>query len=367
VALGAAALSHVPSWAPWALAAGPTGLIERNDFPEHWETTIAALDGKIITPNELFFVRSHFTVPKLDPAAHRVEIAGLVDTPATLTIAEIGALPRTERQCVLECAGNGRGLMKLPSTSGTQWEYGAVGNASWGGILLSTVLRKAGVQSEAKHVWFEAADRSPRSATPPFLRSLPIEKAMDDVILCDTMNGVSLPLLHGGPLRLIVPGWYGMASTKWVTKIRLEAEPSTNHFMNPGYRWVEPGADPALALPVETIRVKSLITAPLAGAKLPPGKVRTDGFAWAGPTGIKLVEVSADAGKNWQPAGFVGEYKEHAWRRWATEVTLEKAGRYTLMARATDNAGNVQPLEPWVNVAGYGNNAIHRVTVNVRA
>ncbi len=364
-ALGAAALAHLPSWAHQALAAGPAGLIERNDYPEHWETTLGALDGKIITPNDLFFVRSHFPVPRLE--THTLEVAGLVENPLNLTVAEVGALPRTDRQHVLECAGNGRGLMKLANTSGTQWGYGAVGNASWGGVLLSSLLRNANVLSDARHVWFEGADRSPRSSTPTFTRSLPIEKAMADVIVCDTMNGAPLPTLHGGPLRLVVPGWYGMAWTKWLNKITLAAEPVVNHFMNPGYRWVEPGGDPALSLPVENLRVKSLITTPLEGAKVPVGKIRVDGFAWAGASGVKLVEISSDGGKTWQPAGFVGEYQENAWRRWATQVTREKAGKVSVLARATDNAGNVQPAEPMLNTGGYGNNAIHKVTFSVTA
>jgi DMSO/TMAO reductase YedYZ molybdopterin-dependent catalytic subunit len=364
-ALGAAALSALPSWVPSAFAAAPAGMIERNDYPEHWETMIGTLDGKIITPNEQFFVRSHFPVPQID--THQLEIGGLVENPVTLTVSELGTLPRTDRQVVLECAGNGRGLMKLPNTSGTQWGYGAVGNASWGGVLLSTLLRNAMALPDAKYVWFEGADRSPRNSTPTFTRSLPLEKAMADAIVCDTMNGSPLPTNHGGPLRLVVPGWYGMAWTKWLNKITLAAEPVANHFMNPGYRWVEPGGDPALSLPVETLRVKSLITTPLEGAKVPVGKIRVDGFAWAGPSGVKMVEVSADGGKTWQFAGFVGDYKENAWRRWATQITREKPGKQSVMARATDNAGNVQPVGPMINLGGYGNNAIQKVNFSVTA
>jgi len=367
-ALGAVALSALPPWAHRALAATAVpDLIERNDWPEHWESTIAALGRTPVTPTDVFFVRSHFPVPKVDVAAWRLEVSGLVNTPLSLTLDELRALETADLTCVLECAGNGRGLMKLPNTSGTQWEYGAVGNARWAGPRLSVLLARAGVKTEAKHVWFEAVDFAPMPATPPFVRSIPIAKAMEDVVLAHTMNGTALTALHGAPLRAIVPGWFGMASTKWIAKIRVEAEPSSNHFMAKGYRYVEPGGDPATAAPVEALRVKSLITHPLEGARIAPGTVRVKGFAWAGPSGVKLVEVSIDRGATWKPAGFSGDATAYAWRPWATEFEVKTPKKITVMARATDSRGEVQPLEAKLNSGGYGNNSIHRVNVDVRA
>ena len=363
-ALGLAAL---PPWARQAAAAtAPPELLVRNAWPEHFETTLEALGRSWITANERFFVRGHFPAPEMDLANYRLEISGLVHRPLSIPLSEIRALPFVESVHTLECAGNGRGLFKLPNTSGTQWERGAIGTAAWGGVRLATLLRRAEVMPEAKHVWFEAADRAPVGDVPPFLRSIPIDKAIADTLLVHQMNGEPLPRLHGAPVRAIVPGWFGMASTKWVTRVRVEAEPSDNHFMARGYRYTFPGADPAVPPPpVEEMRVKSVITRPLQGARVALGKVRVQGFAWAGAAGVRLVEVSSDLGKTWRPAGFMGETQLLAWRAWATEVEVKAPARMRVMARATDSQGQVQPLEAPVNAAGYANNSIHAVSFNV--
>jgi DMSO/TMAO reductase YedYZ molybdopterin-dependent catalytic subunit len=384
--LGATALASLPPWARAALAAdapaasGAGDLIVRNDRPEHWETTLDALGRSWITRNDRFFVRSHLPKPRIDPGAWRFEVSGLVRNPLSLTLAEITALPQTEAVHTLECAGNGRGLFRLPSTSGTQWERGAIGNAAWGGVRLATLLQRAGVAPEAKHVWLEAADQAPLPDVPKFLRSIPIEKAMEDTLLAHAMNGEPLAELHGFPLRAIVPGWFGMASTKWLVALRVEDRPSDNHFMARGYRYAHPGEDPAAAPPVEAMLVKSVITRPLdsatlalpprdvpRGLKRKPPLLRVQGFAWAGPTGVRLVEISSDGGRSWRPAGFMGDTAPGAWRAWATEIEVTPPARMTLMARATDNAGAVQPLDARANAGGYGNNSIHKVMVHVRS
>ena len=377
--LGSAALATLPPWALEALAADlPAGFIVRNDRPECWETTLETLGRGWITPNDRFFVRSHLSTPRLDRDEWRLEVTGLVRTSLSLSFGELAAMPQTEAVHTLECAGNGRALFKLPSTSGTQWQRGAVGTATWGGARLATVLQRAGLASEAKHVWFEAADQAPMPDVPRFLRSIPIEKAMEDTLLAYTMNGNPLPEMHGAPLRAIVPGWYGMASTKWVTKLRIEDRPSDNHFMARGYRYNYPGEDPLGAPPVEAMRVKSIITQPADGATVKvtqtsvakgttaKPKLRVQGFAWAGPAGLRLVQVSIDGGKTWRPAGFMGDNAPGAWRMWATAIDVTPPARLTVMARATDNAGDVQPLEARPNGAGYANNSIHQVSVRVR-
>jgi DMSO/TMAO reductase YedYZ molybdopterin-dependent catalytic subunit len=374
---GAAALATLPPWARLALASDlPEGLIVRNDRPECWETTLDTLGRAWLTPNERFFVRSHLSTPRIEVADWRLEVSGLVRTPLSLSIRDLDTFPQTEAVHTLECAGNGRGLFNLPSTSGTQWGRGAVGNASWGGVRLATILQRAGVAPEGKHVWLEAADQAPLPEAPRFLRSIPIEKAMEDTLLAHSMNGTVLPELHGAPLRAIVPGWYGMASTKWLTRLRVEDRPSDNHFMVKGYRYNYPGEDPATAPPVERMLVKSYITLPGEGAVVkaaprPGGKgkprIRVQGFAWAGPSGVRLVEVSTDGGKLWRPAGFMGDTAPGAWRGWATDVEVVPPARLTLMARATDNTGETQPLAARANGAGYGNNSIHKVALRVRA
>jgi len=372
---GSAALASLPAWARAALAAAApqpaAEMIIRNEWPEHWETALQVLDDAWLTSNDRFFVRSHFPVPAIDPAAWKLEVAGLVRTPLTFSLDEFGGLSKVDAVQVLECAGNGRGLMKLPNTAGTQWGRGAVGNARWRGVPLSDLLRRAEPAPEAAHVWFEAADEAPLPGVPRFVRSIPIEKALDDVLLADRMNGEALPVLHGGPVRVIVPGWYGMASTKWVTRVRIEAEPSDNHFMVRGYRYVAPGGDPLASPPVAEMRVKSVITRPLEGSKVslppakPPKKLQVRGAAWAGPAGLRLVEVSIDRGQTWRPAGFMGENAPGSWRLWATEIDVKPPARVTILARATDQNGEVQPMDAEVNGGGYGNNSIHKVTVNV--
>lgn len=368
-------LSAWPRWARAATAklakAAPppsppaADLIERNAWPEHYETTLSGLGHSWVTRNDRFFVRSHLPVPTIDLDSYRLEVAGRVRTPLTLSLADVKALPTFEAPVTIECAGNGRGLFRLPNTSGTQWERGAVGNAAWTGVKLPFLLRRAEPLPEAKHVWFEAADAGVLRDVPRFLRSIPLEKAMFDVLLAHQMNGEPIPSIHGGPLRIIVPAWFGMASTKWVTRIRLEAEPSDNHFMVRGYRYSFPGEDPLSAAPVEEMKVKSVITRPLEGGRETLGKVRIQGFAWAGAKGVRLVETSIDKGKTWKPAGFMGDTAPGAWRTWATEYEFKAPARVSVMARATDGGGEAQPLEARPNSGGYGNNSIHVVSFRV--
>ena len=376
--LGSAALATLPHWARAALAAGgPSDLIVRNDRPEHWETTLEALGASWLTRNDRFFVRSHLSTPRIDPRDWRLAVSGLVRAPLSLSLGELTSLPQTEAVHTLECAGNGRGLLRMPSTSGTQWERGAVGTATWGGVRISTVLQRAGLAPEGKHVWLEAADQAPMPDVPRFLRSIPLEKAMEDVLLVHAMNSEPLPELHGAPLRAVVPGWFGMASTKWLVGLRIEDRPSDNHFMAKGYRYNYQGEDPAAASPVERVLVKSVITRPYDGAEvtLPPRPVarpgtkprlRVQGFAWAGPAGVRLVEVSSDGGRSWRPAGFMGENAVMAWRAWATEIEVTPPARLMVMVRATDNDGETQPIAARPNAGGYGNNSIHVVKVRVR-
>ena len=368
--VGATALASIPPWARRALAAARpamgAALIERNAYPQHLETTLGALDQGWLTPANQFFVRSHFQPPTIDPRTWRLELGGLVHEPFSLTLAELHAMPTTSVTSVLECAGNGRGLFRMANTSGTQWERGAVGNAKWTGVRLADILRRAKPAAEARHLWFEGADAAPLDTVPKFLRSIPLEKAMHDVVLAYKMNDSPLPHEHGAPLRSIVLGWYGMASTKWLTRIRAEVDPSDNHFMAKGYRYVPPGGDPAASPPVEELRVKSLITHPHEGARVPAGVVLVRGFAWAGPASVRKVEVSADGGATWRDAAFIGASAPSAWRRFGARLTLAR-GNATLMARASDGAGNVQPLEAAINTGGYGNNSVHRVHIHVGA
>ena len=361
-ALAGAAL-RVP--AAWAKAPVEPELIVRNSWPEHWETTLEALGREYYTSNERFFVRSHFPVPELDASSWRLEVTGLVERPLSVSLAELRKLPQVDAVHVLECAGNGRGLYSLLNTAGTQWERGAVGNARWAGPLLSSLLYQADLKPEARHVWFEAADRAPLPDVPPFVRSIPIEKALGDTLLALRMNGSALPRLHGAPARIVVPGWFGMASTKWVTRIRVEATPSDNHWFVRGYRYVYPGEDPASAPPVQEMKVKSIITWPLEGMRLPGGGVHFAGFAWGGPSSVRLVELSLDEGQSWRPVFLGREGSPTSWRDWSLDLPVPSHQRLSVMVRAIDGNGQQQPLAARANASGYANNSIHRVSFRV--
>ena len=194
------------------------------------------------------------------------------------------------RSATIECAGNGRGLFVLPTTSGVQWGLGAVSNATWTGVPLAALLERAGVQASALHFWMEAADHSPLPNVPKFLRSIPRAIALSEAFVAYEMNGQPVPLHHGGPLRLVVPGWYGMASTKWLTHVHARATESDNHFMARGYRYAD-------GSPVDLMRVKSIITAPLDGDQVNAAATRVTGVAWTGAGTVSQVEISSDGGQ----------------------------------------------------------------------
>ena len=267
---------------------------------------------------------------------------------------------RAERRAAtIECAGNGRGLFELPATSGVQWGTGAVSNATWTGVPLAALLERAGVRDSALHFWMEAADHSPLPTVPKFLRSIPRTMALGDAFVAYEMNGQPVPLQHGGPLRLIVPRWYGMASTKWLTHVHAQAKESDNHFMARGYRYAD-------GSPVDLMRVKSTITAPLAGESVKVATTRVTGVAWTGTGTVSQVEVSSDGGQTWQPARFTSEPRAGTWRLWEADVAIRSAGEQRIRARATDSDGHTQPERASPNPAGYGNNSIHEVRVNAR-
>jgi sulfite oxidase len=338
--------------------AGDLRLAVRNARPLDAEAPIEAL-RTLDTRNDLFFVRSHLALPAETATPWTLTIDGEVTRPVTLGLADIRKMRAERRRATIECAGNGRGRFALPSTSGVQWELGAVSTATWTGVPLAALLERAGVQSSALHFWMEAADRGPIPATPVFLRSIPREAALGGAFVAYEMNGQPVPLLHGGPLRLVVPGWYGMASTKWLTHVHARATPSDNHFMARGYRYAD-------GSPVEAMRVKSIITAPLDGARASVGTLRVTGVAWTGNGTVDRVEISSDGGRTWQQARFTSEAQPGAWRLWEADAAISSAGEHRVRARATDSAGQTQPEQAAPNPAGYGNNSIHEVRVDAR-
>jgi DMSO/TMAO reductase YedYZ molybdopterin-dependent catalytic subunit len=341
---------------PAALPPPPEGgLVIRNARPLDAEAPLAQLRS-FLTPNENFFVRSHFGPPPSLPAQWTLTIDGAVQRPVTLTLDEIRKLKATTQTITTECAGNGRGKFQLPKTAGVQWQYGAVSTAQWTGVPLGVVLERAGLTAEARHLWMEGLDQAPVATVPKFLRSIPADLALREGFLAWQMNGSPIPLLHGGPLRLLVPGWFGMASTKWLTHVHARPVVSDNFFMATAYRFAD-------GSPVERLRVKSLITAPLADERLRVGQVRASGQAWSGlgAGGITGVELSLDDGQTWQPARLTGKEYSYAWRSWELEIQVATPGPQRLLARATDRSGAVQPRRADPNPGGFGNNSMAEI------
>ena len=350
----ASRLLRVPSLA--AAATGPE-LVIRNPRPLAAEAPLEALQSWR-TPNDLFFVRSHFGPPTTLPAHWTLTVDGEVGRPLTLSLTELRRLPGITLPVTLECAGNGRGLMALPSTSGVQWQRGAVGNAEWTGTRLTNVLERVALRPSAAHFWMEAAD-SGGAQVPKFLRSIPREVGLEDALVAYAMNGGPIPLHNGGPLRLLVPGWFGMASTKWLTHVHAMPVESDNFYMKNGYRYADGSG-------VAALRPKSVIAAPLADARVPAGRLAMRGQAWSGrgSGGIRGVDVSADGGRTWRAARLLGAERAGAWRTGEADVAVAR-GAAVLMARATDASGAAQPMEPVLNPGGFGNNAVHRVAIQV--
>ncbi|GAC1515941.1 MAG: sulfite oxidase [Gemmatimonadaceae bacterium] len=337
---------------------GVRDLVIRNTRALDAEAPLGALTSYQTAP-EHFFVRSHFGAPSQLPLAWTLTIDGEVGRVMTMTLDDIRAMGGNTRVVTLECAGNGRAIFQLTNTSGVQWERGAVSTAEWTGVPLGALLDRAKPRSSAQHFWMGALDRAPLPQVPVFLRSIPRATAVDDAFVAYEMNGKPIPLLHGGPLRLIVPGWFGMASTKWLTTIHARAAESDNNFMAKGYRYGDQS-------PVTVMRVKSVITSPREGERVRGSTLVAKGQAWtgAGSGGVRGVDVSSDGGRSWHAARLVGPDHPGAWRSWEARLALASSGPQTLLARATDGRGGVQPLTAAPNPGGYGNNSMHEVRFN---
>lgn len=343
-------------------------MILHNDRPEDLETPLRYFD-QYLTPIDVFFVRQHLPRPApIDPAAYRLMVNGMVSKPVELSLADLRRLPQQTLPAVIECTGNGRGFYS-PKVPGIQWGRGAIGNAEWTGPRLADVLKLAGVSDSAAWLEIDGADRGV-AATPDFVRSMPMKKALHPAtLLALKMNGHPLPDLHGAPARLIVPGWDGTSFVKWVVRLTAADRQTAGFFMNPGYRYPKygllPGSGPKpLELEViEGMPVKSTITAPEDLSKLPLGAVTIRGFAWAGENAIDRVEVSVDGGSRWRPAELTGPKLPFAWRLWRVDWTPTEPGYYTILSRATDTAGRVQPIVSAWNPSGYLWNAIDRIGV----
>jgi len=341
------------------------------------EPPLGDLMKSYITPNDLFYIRSHAPVPEVNLSSFRLKVDGLVDHPLELSLEELASFAQKEAVATMTCAGNRRyEHSRISTIKGVPWQEGAIGNAKWSGTLLSAVLKKAGVQADASHVWFEGTDEIERSSgVIPFGASIPLAKAMEDTdtmpgaLLCTKMNGVPLPPDHGFPLRTVVPGYIGARSVKWLGKVTVSNRPSTNHYVATAYKVVEEGTPLEWAEegPIYRFPINSVICTPLADATLAPGKVRVGGYALppgeAGRT-IKRVDVSTDGGKTWQRAKISSPVNAYCWVLWNTEIDIT-SGVDEIMVRAIDSEKTAQPRRVAWNMKGYLWNAWHRVPVKV--
>lgn len=340
-------------------------LVQVSRQPFNAETPLPAL-LEDVTPLDLVYVRNNFEVPRTDPSGWAVRVGGAVKEPFSISLQELRQQPSRTTSVTMECAGNARSRMK-PVPSGTPWGYGAVSVIRFTGTPLAGVLERAGVAPEAIEVVFVGADRGEvePGRVESFARSLPLTVASNpDNLLAWEMNGRPLTEDHGSPLRLVVPGAYGMASVKWLKEIEVLAEPFTGHFQTERYIYIdEPGTPPGE--PVRRMRVRSLIAQPGEGATLERGEIEIRGVAWSGFGAITKVEVCADGGHQWHVAALDPAATPYGARLWRHVWTPRTAGSCTLTCRATDSAGNVQPAVQVWNRLGYGNNGPQIVAVNV--
>lgn len=315
--------------------------------PENSETPLANAESWV-TPNRLFFVRNHFDVPEIDLAAWRLNLAGCVQRQVELTWDEVSSLPTRSVFATVECAGNGRSFLETKA-SGVQWGAGAIGHAEWSGVPLSLLLKEAGLTPEAIEIVVTGADTGAEPDHPEemhFARSLPLEKAVHpDTLLATRMNGEPLELAHGFPVRLLVPGWYGVTSVKWVTGLEAVSQPFDGYFQNVKYtiqRWTGRGM---ATESVGAMPVKSEIIRPQTNDELGIGSNRIFGMAWAGEDAVEAVEVSVDGGNSWSQAELIGPRAAYSWNLWEYLWEVVAPGPYTILSRAISQGGRIQPIK----------------------
>lgn len=341
--------SHPDKEADAATLPSPAGLIVREKNPVNLEMPFGEL-ADFITPVERFYVRCHHPIPEIDAEAWRLTIDGEVEHPLELTYAELAEMATRTIPVTMECAGNGRVFLE-PQRDGAQWERGAVGNAEWTGVPLSDLLARAGVRDSACEVILQGADQGEIKEPPRpagkihFARSLPLAKANEDVLVALRMNGEKLTPEHGFPVRAIVPGWYGMAAVKWLTRIAATSKPFHGYYQTIDYAYWERGSTSPVLQPIREMRVKAQIARPEPAEALPAGRpYRVHGAAWTTGALITKVEVSTDGGGTWNDARLLGDPLLNAWRLWEYEWSVPAApGKAVLMARATDSEGRTQP------------------------
>lgn len=356
---------------------GKDGLTVFNDRPVNAETPAHLLDDAV-TPTSRHFIRNNGIVPDdMNPDTWSLKIDGLVDNPMTLSIADLkNKFEVVTRQLVIECGGNGRGFFDPPA-KGNQWTYGAVACSNWTGVRYADVLKAAGVKSNVIYTAHVGADShlSGDESKLPISRGVPIEKAMDpNNLIAFEMNGGPLHAMNGAPLRLVVPGWPGSCSQKWLKRVWLRDQVHDGPKMT-GKAYRVPGypVAPGTKVPKEdfeiihSMPVKSLITSPQTGGTLSGGvdQVQVRGHAWAGDDAVASVDLSIDFGVTWIKADLQDPVNPFAWQNFTQTIKFPQKGYYEIWARATDTRNRAQPFAIAWNPKGYLNNSMHRVAVTV--
>jgi DMSO/TMAO reductase YedYZ molybdopterin-dependent catalytic subunit len=360
---------------------GKAKLAVLGDKPLVAETQAELLDDAV-TPTDKLFVRNNGQVPDNagDAKSWKIKVDGEVNTPLEFTVAEmIGRFPNVTYQLMLECGGNGRSFF-TPEARGNQWTNGGAGCPMWTGVRLADVLKAAGLKSSAVYTGHYGKDPTLAGETdkPSISRGMPIAKAMEEhTLIAFKLNGQDLPLIHGAPVRLIVPGWAGSLSTKWLTRIWIRDKEHDGPGMG-GFSYRVPkkpivpgskGDDKDMAI-LESMPVRSVITFPADGARLPAGTKKLDlrGHTWAGDNEVKSVDISTDYGATWKTAKVDAPKNKFAWQRFTASIDLPTSGYYEVWSRATDAKGATQPFQAanW-NPQGYGGNPVSRIRVLVES
>ncbi len=348
-------------------------LIVHQEQPFNAETGLAALAEGSLTATDAFYVRGHGAVPEIDPAAWRLQVHGLVERELNLSLSTLREAFRERTEtATLQCAGNRRaGLIAIRDIPGeAPWGPGATGTATWTGVALADVLAVAGPLREAAHVGFSGADLSPEAKPPQqFGGSIPLGKAgRPEVLLAWAMNGEPLPPVHGAPLRVVVPGYIGARSIKWLDRIELRAKPWEGYFQQVVYRLLPEDGTPArgMGMPLGLVALNADVLSPADGETVPAGPVEVRGYAFAGgERHVARVDVSLDGGTTWSQAELLEDLGPWAWRQWRTTVELAP-GDHEIVVRAWDSSAATQPEDEaalW-NPKGYVNNARPRVRVH---
>lgn len=349
-------------------------MILQRTRPPLLETPFSVYDKGVFTPVDRFYVRWHWAdIPTtIDPKTFTVSVGGHVEKELKFTVFDLmRKFKHVEIAAVNQCSGNSRGYFQ-PRVPGGEWSNGAMGNARWVGVRLKDVLDAAGVKAGAVQVQFEGAERPVVATAPNLRKSLSVDHARDgDVMIAWEMNGQSLPLLNGFPMRLVVPGWYATYWTKMLQHITVLDTPDTNFWMKPAYtipdNWphanMTPGEKDVKFVPINRMVPRSFVTNLTAGAKVPAGRpALVRGIAFGGDTGVKKVEISTDGGKTWTATQLGRDYGKFSFRQWSAHVKLDK-GEQTLMVRCTNSDGLQQPMTPNWNPSGFMRNVVESTAV----